>query len=164
MMTMNSPQEKKRFQTKITPKKQTSEITQFQKKRKSPKSFPEFTDKYSNSKLLEDSLYCDIAWILVGHLGKSFLQEVDESIDEIKDVGSWTAFMKHTASTETMKCKLEYIPVVRFPPIDNIVKWYTDMIIQLAEDLEINHVFVHTDEAIHSKMIMWLHERIKFFL
>ena len=38
------------------------------KKRKSPKSFPEFTDKYSNSKLLEDSLYRDVAWAL-GILG-----------------------------------------------------------------------------------------------
>ena len=68
--------------------------------------------------------------------------------------------MKDTASALTMKCKLEYIPVVPFPPTDNIVKWYMDMIIQLAEDLEINNVFVHTDEAIHSKMlmIMWLHE------
>ena len=133
------------------------------KKRKSPKGFPEFTDNYSNSKLLEDSLYRDIAWVLVGHLGKSFLQEVDESIsvDEIKDVGSWTAFMKDTTSAETMKCKLEYIPLVPFPPTDNIVKWYMAMIIQLAEDLKINHMFVHTDEAIHSKMlmIMWLHER-----
>ena len=82
------------------------------------------------------------------------------SIDEIKDTGSWTAFMKDTASAETIKCKLEYFPVVPFPPSDNIVKWYMDMIIQLAADLEIDHVFVHADEAIHSKMLMiiWLHE------
>ena len=151
---------KKRFQTKITPKKQTLEITQFQKKESLQNVFLnlQINVQIQNSSRILFIVTLHGFWL--GILVRVFLQEVNESIsiDEIKDVGSWTAFMKDTASAETMKCKLEYIP---FPPTDNIVKWYTDMIIQLAEDLEINHVFVHTDEAIHSKMlmIMWLHER-----
>ena len=88
------------------------------KKRKSPKSFPEFTDKYLNSSLLDDPLSRDIAWVLVAYLGKTVLQKIDQpaSIDDLQDTGSWTAFMKDTASAETFKCKLEYFPVVPFPP------------------------------------------------
>ena len=59
----------------------------------------------------------------------------EANIDELMEVGSWTAFMKDTTSIGTTKCKLEYLPVVPFPPGDNIVKWYMDMIVQLAEDL-----------------------------
>ena len=99
---------------------------------------------------------------MVGYLGKYFLKESDDlpTDKELRDTGSWTAFMKETASANTVKCKLEYLPVTPFPPKDNVVKWYMDMILQLAEDLEINHVFVHSDEAIHSKMMMisWLNE------
>ena len=82
------------------------------------------------------------------------------SKDVLGPVGSWTAFMKDTSAIETAKCKLEYLPVVPLPPNDNIVKWHIDMIIQMAEDLEIEHVFVHADDAINSKMlmIMWLHQ------
>ena len=47
------------------------------------------------------------------------------------------------------------------PPDGNVVKWYLDMIIQMTEDLEIDHIFVHADEAINSKMwmIIWLYEK-----
>ena len=54
------------------------------KKRKSPKPFPGFTDRYYNSKLLDDSLYRDIAWVLVGYLGKGFLQEVENQCQLMK--------------------------------------------------------------------------------
>ena len=35
---------------------------------------------------------------------------------------------------------LEYLPVVPFTPKDNVIKWYLDMILQMAEDLEIGHI------------------------
>ena len=98
----------------------------------------------------------DIAWALVNAIGSDCLQrsKPGNNLDEMTPVGSWTAFMNDTTSMETIKCKLEDLPVVPFPPSDNIVKWYMDM------DLELNHVFVHHDEAINSKirMIMWLHQ------
>ena len=131
-------------------------------KRKGPKSFPDFTDKYFNPPLLDESFNRDIAWVLVGYLGKNFIEEVniETSSEVIGNTGSWTAFMKDTASAETVKCKLDYFPVVPFTPSDNIIKWYMDMMIQLADDLEIDYMFVHSDEAIHSKlsMIKWLYE------
>ena len=49
------------------------------KRRQSPKQYPQFTDEYSKSTLIENSLYKDIAWVLVGYLGKSFLKESDDS-------------------------------------------------------------------------------------
>ena len=42
----------------------------------------------------------------------------------IKAGGSWTAFSKESPQTETVQCKLEYLPVVQLTPHDNIVKWY----------------------------------------
>ena len=60
-------------------------------------------------------------------------------------------------SKEVVKCKLEYLPVVRLPPHDNIVKWYMDNIVQKMEEIATEKVFVH--EAIYSKivMMMWLY-------
>ena len=68
---------------------------------------------------------------------------MNTSSEEILDTSSWTAFIKYTASAETVKCKLEYFPVVPFLPSDNIVKWHMDMMIQLAKNLEIDYLFVH---------------------
>ena len=78
--------------------------------------------------------------------------------DERGPVGSWTSFMKRVTNCSTTKCKLEYLPVVPLPPGDNVIKWYMDMIVQMADDLELNYIFAHADEAINSKMLMisWL--------
>ena len=56
----------------------------------------------------------------------------------------------------TNKCKLEYLPVVPFPPKDNVILWYMDAILQMVDDLAINHVFVHADEAINSTCLSFL--------
>ena len=49
------------------------------------------------------------------------------SKEELKPVGSWTAFMKDTSRKNTVKCKLGYLPVIPFPPGDNIAKYFLDM-------------------------------------
>ena len=104
------------------------------KKRKSIPSFPEYEDKYYNSDILDKSFQRDIAWALLNAVGNDCVKKLkpEANIDELMEVGSWTAFMKDTTSIGTTKCKLEYLPVVPFPPSDNIVKWYMDMIVQLA--------------------------------
>ena len=104
------------------------------KKRKSIPSFPEYEDKYYNSDILDKSFQRDIAWALLNAVGNDCVKKLkpEVNIDELMEVGSWTAFMKDTTSIGTTKCKLEYLPVVPFPPSDNIVKWYMDMIVQLA--------------------------------
>ena len=103
-------------------------------KRKSIPSFPEYEDKYYNSDILDKSFQCDIAWALLNADGNDCVKKLkpEANIDELMEVGSWTPFMKDTTSIGTTKCKLEYLPVVPFPPSDNIVKWYMDMIVQLA--------------------------------
>ena len=66
--------------------------------------------------------------------------------------------MKDTSRKNMVKCKLEYLPVIPFPPGDNIVKYYLDMIKDFAEKLGLDHIFVHADEGIDSKinMILWM--------
>ena len=54
--------------------------------------------------------------------------------------------MKDTSRKNTVKCKLEYLPVIPFPPGDNIVKYFLRMIKDLTEELGVDHVFVHADE------------------
>ena len=68
------------------------------------------------------------------------------NIQELIPVGSWAAFMKDTSRKNTVKCKLEYLPVIPFPPGDNIVKYFLRMIKDLTEELGVDHVFVHADE------------------
>ena len=74
-------------------------------------------------------------------------------------IGSWTCFMKSVTDTKTTKCKLDYLEVVPHPPSDNIGKWYMDQINSMDE-LELESVFLHADEAVYSKvmMIKWFYE------
>ena len=113
---------------------------------------PEFEDRYADFPLLDTALYRDMAWAIVNAIGVTCLQSLDSDVDleGLKPVGSWTVFMKDTSETNTEKCKLEYLPVIPFPPGENIVKYYLDMIVDLAEELELNHVFDNADEAINS--------------
>ena len=66
--------------------------------------------------------------------------------------------MKAVTDCITRRCKLEYLPVIPLPPHDNVVKWYMDMIQKMLDQLEIDHIFLHADQAIHSKVliIQWL--------
>ena len=101
-------------------------------------------------------------WAIINSVGSICVQKFKSSInvEELKLVGSWTAFMKDTSRKNTVKGKLEYLPVIPFPPGDNIVKYYLDMIKDLAEELGLDHIFVHADQAINSKinMILWMHK------
>ena len=81
-----------------------------------------------------------MAWAIVNAIGIDFVKDADRS--SIKsNVSSWTAFMKDTSDSITEKSKIEYLPVIPFPPEDNIVKYYLDMINDLMEELGLNHVF-----------------------
>ena len=129
------------------------------KKRASPPSFPDFNDEYKDTKLLDDALERNIAWVLVANYGNNYLEEYFPEVDK-EPIGSWTSFMKTVTNCTTTKCKLEYLPVVPLPPGDNVIKWYMDMIVQIADDLELDHIFAHADEAINSKMLIisWLNQ------
>ena len=92
------------------------------KKRASPPWYSNFNDEFANVELL-NSLERDIAWVLLSAVGNNMLEKKLPSVC-IKAGGSWPAFSKESSQTETVHCKLEYLPVVQLIPHDNIVKWY----------------------------------------
>ncbi|KAG1670390.1 Estrogen-related receptor gamma [Nymphon striatum] len=101
-------------------------------------------------------------WVLCGAVSKEMLLEIQPELDtdDLQPVGSWTNFMKSVTDSTTTRCKLEYLPVIPLPPHDNVVKWYMDMILKMLDQLEIDHIFLHADEAIDSKVliIQWLNQ------
>jgi len=105
-------------------------------KRESMQLFPEFSDKFADSPLLDSSLYRDLAWAIVNTIGADCLQDLgfEYEKESLQDVGSWTAFMKDTSKAVTQKSKIEYLPVIPFPPNDNVVKYYLDMTLLLRHD------------------------------
>ena len=131
------------------------------KKRASPPRIPYFNDEFANVELLNLSLERDISWVLLSAVGNNILENKLPSvrIEELKAVDSWAAFPKKTSHAETVKCKLEYLPVVSLSSHDNTVKWYMDNIVQIMEEIGNEKIFVYADEAIYRKivMIMWLY-------
>ncbi len=88
---------------------------------------------------------------MCGSVTKDMLVEIQPEIDtdDLQPVGLWTNFMKSVT---------EYLPVIPLPPQDNIIKWYMDIVLKMLDQLEIDHIFLHADEAIDSKVliIQWL--------
>ena len=68
--------------------------------------------------------------------------------------------MTDTSKAVTENSKVEYVLLTLFPPDKNVVKYYLDMIVAFSDELGLNHVIVHGDVAINSKinMIMWLNK------
>jgi len=104
------------------------------KKRAPPPSFSDFTDDYRDTHMLDDALKWNIAWVLVDTVGDECQDEYFPEVvkDELGPVGSWISFMKTVTNCLATKRKLEYLPVVPLPPGDNVIKWYMDMIMQIA--------------------------------
>ncbi len=73
----------------------------------------------------------------------------DFNISNLEAIGSWKCYMKKITSDITNSCKLEYLSLVPFSPKDNVIKWYMEAILLMVNDLAINHVFIHADEAIN---------------
>ena len=69
--------------------------------------------------------------------------------------------MKRVTECETVKSFVDYLEVVPFPSKGNICKWYTDMILEMAEELGVDYIFAHSDKAICCKMVLihWLNEK-----
>ena len=64
------------------------------------------------------------------------------------------SFFKRNVHTETVKCKLDYHPVVPVPPNNNIVKWYMDNIVQIMGEIGAEKIFVYADDAINNTIVM----------
>ena len=116
---------------------------------------------------LEGRLDTDIAWALAASTSDN-RKEVQEGdmfdSDNTEDrqlpdefVGSWTTFNKKVTSVETTQSRNENLPTIPHPPDDSIGKYYLDYILDLADSLRLDHIFVHCDQAVFCKMsqIIW---------
>eukprot|EP00795_Rhopilema_esculentum_P006090 gene6090-11475_t len=130
------------------------------KKRAGLPAMPDFEDKIEDSLLIEETFHRDVAWVFCGAVNKEMLLEIQPGLDTdaLQPVGSWTNFMKAVTDCTTRRCKLEYLPVI--PPHDKVVKCYIDMIQKMLDQLEIDHIFLHADQAIYPKVliIQWLNQ------
>ena len=99
--------------------------------------------------------YClkrDIAWAAAGSLGTE-----DDDGTAYDPLGSWTNFLKQTVDSTPIKAVQEYQPVWSHQPEYPICKKYLDSVIEIMNDLELSHMFVHSDELVYSKLcnILW---------
>ena len=116
---------------------------------------PRFDYKVEEKESNGELQYCmkrDIAWAAAGSLVNDALDETDYD-----PLGSWTAFLKQTTNSVPIKCVQEYQPVWPHPPEYPICKKYLDSVIEIINDLELSHMFVHSDELVYSKLchILW---------
>ena len=72
-------------------------------------------------------------------------------------LGSWTVFNSKASNVKTYKSETGFLPVIPQPPSDSVCKYYLDFLLDLKSDLEINHIFCHSDQDIFSKIsqIVW---------
>ena len=71
---------------------------------------------------------------------------------DLPSIGSWTSFKKLTSSLDIEKCCQEYLPLIpsllECPVCKNCLHNSIDMI----NDLEISHIYVHVAEIVYSKL------------
>ena len=65
--------------------------------------------------------------------------------------------MREVTHSNPIKIVQEYQPVLPYAPEYPICKKYLDGIIDIMNDLELSHIFVHADELVYSKLcnILW---------
>eukprot|EP00794_Sanderia_malayensis_P006502 gene6502-7247_t len=125
----------------------------------------EYTPSTDKSEL-NDRFNKDCAWVLAAAVNKQSLTvdsvdvegnlaQTDQEINTY--LGSWTAFNKNVTSVETTQSRCEYLPTIPHAPDDRICKYYLDYILDLADSLQLHHIFVHCNQAVFSKMsqIIW---------
>ena len=62
----------------------------------------------------------------------------------------------------TEKCIQEYLPVTSAPPDYPVCKEYLDFLLDIMQNLEIPYIYVHSDEAVYSKLchILWKNKEL----
>ena len=116
--------------------------------RKPPPLFPDFQDD-PETPLLEQCFKIDVIW--------SLLDTLPGSSEKAVPVGSWTAFKKEVTAKEVRKCLLEYLPVIPEPSEYHVCKNFLDRLLDLMKDLEVKHIFAHSDEQVYARLahILW---------
>ena len=116
--------------------------------RKPPPLFPDFHDD-PETPLLEQCFKINVIW--------SLLDTLPGSSEKAVPVGSWTACKMEVTSKEIRKSLLEYVPVIPEPPEYHVCKNFLDRLLDLMKDLEVKHIFAHSDEQVYARLahILW---------
>ena len=125
-------------------------------KKMSPPVITAFKDR-NERKNLDWDLKRNIVWVLAGAVGCTL---TDNTVEKRAPLGSWTAFMKSVTNVETSKVHIDYLEVVPFPPKDNVCKWYLDQMVKVTQEMDLEFIFLHSDEAVHSKIMIlkWINQ------
>ena len=104
-----------------------------------------------NQNLLEKCLEKDI-WSLANFLPTS-------EHEDLPLLGLWTAFNSMICNANYSISTIENMPVSGEPPNHAACKNYLDGLKEIAKDLDLDHIFAHADEDVHSKLthIIWKH-------
>ena len=101
--------------------------------------------------MLDDSLKKDIAWSSAEGNDEYMESQLETSLR------SWTCFKKDTSNLMFDKSIVEYLPMVPEPPEYPICKKFLDYLLDIMKELDLDHIFVHADELVYSKLmhILW---------
>ena len=94
-------------------------------------------------------------WSIIGGIPAT-----ENEKDELPLVGSWTHFNKQLSNVEVRKALFKYMPVIPHSVNEpSVLKAYLEFLLETTENLEIQHIFSHCDEAVYSKLlqIIWKH-------
>ena len=125
-------------------------------KKMSPPVITAFKDR-NERKNLDWDLKRNIVWVLAGAVGCTL---TDNTVEKRAPLSSWTAFMKSVTNVETSKVHIDYLQVVPFPPKDIVCKWYLDQMVKVTQEMDLEFIFLHSDEAVHSKIMIlkWINQ------
>ena len=73
-------------------------------------------------------------------------------------LGSWTLFNYRTSNVKMYKSESGFLSVIPQPPSNSVCKYYLDFSLDRKSELEINHIFCHTDQDVFYKIsqIIWI--------
>eukprot|EP00794_Sanderia_malayensis_P013441 gene13441-14824_t len=99
----------------------------------------EYSDHKSRYEL-NQRMTKDCVWALAASLQSS------EENAVLPPLGSWTAFNAMTTSSEKFPSTMDFLPVIPAEPSYTIFKYYLDFLVTLTKDLEIDHIYSHSDQ------------------
>ena len=115
--------------------------------RKGPPLFKDHVDNKSRDEL-DRCLQNDVAWAIAVGLNTE---------NQNNMIGSWTDFNRKVTKVEQKRILLEYLPTIAQPPEYPVCKKFLDDLLALLEELELDHIFAHSDEQVYARLahIIW---------
>ena len=114
-----------------------------------PKNFPNLVDDTSTYPI-NKRFKMDILWSVVG----GFRGAKSDSDCIMPLLGSWSHFNRQLSKDGFQKAVVQYMPTVSQPVSDySVLKADLDFLIETADNLELQNIFAHCDEAVYSKLL-----------